>query len=88
MSADILIRQGESLTTPDGETYATAQRDIARFAPMLVTDWLLADGSTPSRGDPIPDGVLEFEGENIAAARINGKWREFKNQPDISEVSE
>ncbi len=76
--SEILIRTGERLTTPDGETYATAQRDICRMDPMARTDWKLADGRTPEIDTPIPDGVLEFtSGNGISRARINGEWRDF-----------
>lgn len=75
--SEILIRAGERLTTPDGETYATAQRDIHRLDPMARADWKLADGSTPAIDTPIPDGVLEFNGGGIIRARINGDWRDF-----------
>lgn len=75
--SEILISKGERLTTPDGGTYATAQIDIHRLAPMNPADWRLADGSAPQRNDPIPDGVLEFDGPGIIRARVNGEWRSF-----------
>jgi len=55
-----LIERGTEIRNVDGELVATIARDIAYGEIVSPDQFVLADGSRPFRGQPMPFALLRF----------------------------